>query len=183
MLIELEKYRSHFTQYNHVLHLPIKMLCRLSSLTSVPYKQFSLGKTIIIHYFHQNGQLTDISTPQHPSVIMKHNKAQSLLSVSFHLIFTLVDLLSENIHVLLQKQRRELLNSEKRINVQHGQARCENAFCFFNNTAILQTEPGFHFTDFSSPSNQKSKKQMDVRSEEKGYRHNEMKPKGKHRFL
>lgn len=39
------------------------VLCRLSSLTSVPYKQFSWGKTIIIPYFHQDGQLTDIFTP------------------------------------------------------------------------------------------------------------------------
>lgn len=64
---------SHFTQpplemqQNHVQHLPIKHVCGLSRLTSVPYKQFWSSKTIIIHSFHPNGQPTVISTPQHPS--------------------------------------------------------------------------------------------------------------------
>lgn len=122
------------------------MVCRLSSVTSVPYKQFSWGKTIIIHYFHRDGQLTDIFTPQHPGDLMKHNEALSLLLVSFHRIFTLVDLLSESTHVLLKNNAdRELLNSDKRINVRHGQARWEKGFCFFKYRNLSQVSIALTF--------------------------------------
>lgn len=73
----------------------MKILYRLSSLTCVLFKQFRLNNTIIIRYFHQNEQLTYIVISQHSGDVTQQNKAQSLLSISLGLIFTLVILQTE----------------------------------------------------------------------------------------
>lgn len=135
------------------------MVCRLSSVTSVPYKQFSWGKTIIIHYFHRDGQLTDIFTPQHPGDLMKHNEALSLLLVSFHRIFTRRFTVWKH-SCALKKQRRQRAPKLWQEDKRPAWAGTVGEGVLF--LQISQPEPGFHCTDFSSPSDPKHQKQMFV---------------------
>lgn len=147
-------------QQNHAQHLPIKHVCGLSRLTSVPYKQLWSSKTIIIHCFHPNGQQQSSllhSTPVTPRSTEGAGFARSWLTSHVHSCLLLDVFICPN----KRNQNQSLGTLRRKCPAWAGEnTQRENKFCFFRNRAILHTKPAFHFTDFSSSSNQKSKKQM-----------------------
>lgn len=156
-------------QQNHVQHLPVKHVCRLSCLTSVPYRQFWSSKTIIIHYFHPTNIHLYSTAPLWHHVAQK---ARGLLAVGSHLMFTPGSLLLD-IFTCPNKRNAdsEFRNSEKR-SVQHGQVGGRTSFVSSETEKYCTpSQPSTSLTVKSS-SNQKSKKQMLTLE---SYRHTEMK--------